>query len=224
VGADAGGADRDAATTSCVHGQVAANEVIFLGDSFVATSRQIPTNVEELARQAGILAQEEHYRDASLVAGNALALTAPYIADEYTNGRAEGTIKVVVMTGGGADVLLGTCDTPPTADCPVLANAAAAVQQLLAQMAQDGVQQVVYFFYPDPVDAALQAKLDVLRPLLQGECDSSPVPCHWLDLRPVFAGHTSEFVLPGGINPTDAGSAATAAAIWTTMQENCVAQ
>jgi hypothetical protein len=128
------------------------------------------------------------------------------------------------MNGGGADVLAGTCDTPPTQSCPVLANAAAATQQLLSQMAADGVQHVVYAFYPNPVDAALQAKMDALRPLVQQACDSSPVPCHWLDLRPTFAGHYGDYVLADGMNPTDAGSAATAAAIWSTMQQNCVAQ
>jgi len=105
-----------------------------------------------------------------------------------------------------------------------LVNAVAAVGQLFSQMAQDGVQHVVYFFYPDPVDVALQAKMDVLRPLVQGACASSPVSCHWLDLRPTFAGHYADYVLADGRNPTDAGSAATAAAIWTTMQQNCIAQ
>lgn len=187
-------------------------------------NHQIPADIEELARQAGTLAQGEHYRDASSLSGNALVLTTPSIADQYTNARTEGTVKVVVMTGGGGDILLGTCDDPPTASCPVMTNAAAAVRQLLSQMAQDGVQQVIYFFYPDPVDATLQLELDVLRPLVQGACEGSPVPCRWLDLRPVFAGHTSEYVSSDGKNPTDAGSAATAKAIWNTMQQNCIAQ
>jgi len=219
---DAGSAD--AATPACARGQVAPNEVIFLGDSFMATSHQIPTDVEELARQAGVLAAAEHYRDISSLTGNSLALESPYLADKYTSAQAEGTVRVVIMDGGGADVLLGTCDTPPTESCPVLANAAAAVPLLFAQMAKDGVQQIVYFFYPDPVDATLQAKMDVLRPLIQVACESSPVPCHWLDLRPTFANHYTEYVLADGKNPTDAGSAATAAAIWTTMQQNCIAQ
>jgi hypothetical protein len=215
---DAGSAD------ACAQSQVAANEVIFLGDSFVATSHQIPTDVEGFARQAGTLAAGEHYRDISSLTGNSLALESPYLADKYTSAQAESPVRVVIMNGGGADIFLGACDTPPTESCPALANAAAAVPPLLAQMAQDGVQHVVYFFYPNPVDATLQAKMDVLRPLIQGACENSPVPCHWLDLRPTFAGHYSDYILADGKNPTDTGSAAAAAAIWNTMQQNCVAQ
>lgn len=222
VTSDAGSAD--AATPACAQGQVAANEVLFLGDSFMATSHQIPADVEELARQAGTIAAGEQYRDASSLTGNSLALESPFLADKYASARAEGTVSVVIMNGGGADVLLGTCDTPPTASCPALANAAAAVPLLLAQMAQDGVQHVVYFFYPDPVDVVLQAEMDVLRPLIQKACESSTVPCHWLDLRPTFAGHYSAYILADGKNPTDEGSAATASAIWSTMQQNCLAQ
>ena len=224
VGDDAGSGGQEAGTASCVRGQVGANEVLFLGDSFIATSHQITLDVENLARQAGSIAVNELYRDNSATTGNALALAAPKIADQYTKGQTDSPVKVVIMNGGGADVLLGTCDNPPTANCQIVVDAAAAAEQLLSQMAQDGVQHVVYFFYPEPVDVVVQAKMDVLRPLIQGACESSPVPCHWLDLQPTFAGHYADYVLADGMNPTDVGSAATAAAIWTTMQENCVAQ
>ena len=100
----------------------------------------------------------------------------------------------------------------------------AAAEGLQAQMAQDGVEDVVWFFYPDPTDDTLRAKMDVLRPLLQGVCEGSAAPCHWLDLRPTFAGHYSEYMLPEAILPTDAGAQATAAAIWSTMQQECIAQ
>jgi hypothetical protein len=203
---------------------VAANEVLFLGDTFIATSHQIPVDVQDLARQAGALAANHQFRDNSSITGCGLALATPTIADQYGSGQSASPVKVVIMDGGGADVLGGTCSDPPTASCPIMANAAAAAVQLLSQMAQDGVQHVVYFFYPDPVDAALQAKVDVLRPLIQSACESSPVPCHWLDLRPTFAGHNADYILADGRNPTDVGSAAAASAIWTTMQQNCIAQ
>ena len=221
---DAGSAGQDSGTASCVRGQVGANEVLFLGDTFIATSHQITVDVEDLAQKAGSLAANEQYRDNSSLIDNSLALTTPGIADQYAKGETDSPVKVVIMNGGGADVLGGTCDNPPTANCPILVNAVAAVGQLFSQMAQNGVQHVVYFFYPDPVDATVQEKMDVLRPLVQGACASSPVPCHWLDLRPTFAGHYADYVLADGMNPTDVGSAATAAAIWTTMQQNCIAQ
>jgi hypothetical protein len=66
--------------------------------------------------------------------------------------------------------------------------------------------------------------IDVLRPLIQASCAASPVTCHWLDLRPTFAGHYADYILPDGINPTQAGSEASAAAIWSLMQQRCIAQ
>lgn len=217
-----GSADSDAG--SCTQGQVTAGEVLFVGDSFFATSHQIPLGVEQLAQNAGVLGVDEHYRDKSALIGNALAVGQPTLVDQYTSGRADGVVKVVIMSGGGADVLAASCNDPPSASCPALANAATAASDILKQMAQDGVQHIVYCFYPDPVDAALKAKMDVLRPLVQAACQSSPVPCHWLDLRPTFADRYAEYILPDGMNPTDAGSTATAAAIWQTMQAKCVAQ
>ncbi len=218
---------EDAGTTdaaTCARETVVAGEVVFLGDSFFATSHQIPSNVEALARAAGALGQDEHYRDATVLAGNALSLATPTLADRYAAARGESPVKVVIMNGGGADVLGATCETPPTQSCPVLANAAAAAQQLFAQMATDGVEQVVYVFYPDPVDEGIRAKMDVLRPLIQATCEGSAVPCVWIDLRPTFDGRYGEYILADGMNPTDAGSSATAAAIWAVLQQNCIAQ
>ena len=51
-----------------------------------------------------------------------------------------------------------------------------------------------------------------------------PLPCHWLDLRTVFAGHYAEYVQADQLNPTDAGARASADAIWATMQQYCIAQ
>jgi hypothetical protein len=92
-------------------------------------------------------------------------------------------------------------------------------------MFDDGVEHVVFFFYPDYVgDARIKAMIDALRPLLEERCLNAPLPCHWLDLRPTFAGRYDEYVLPDGRNPTSAGALASAEAIWSVMQQRCVAQ
>jgi len=83
---------------------------------------------------------------------------------------------------------------------------------------------LISVFYKDNLDVAMREKIDALRPLIEAACENSPVPCHWLDLRPTFAGHYDEYVSPDGINPTDAGSRASAGAIWATMQRDCLAQ
>jgi hypothetical protein len=66
--------------------------------------------------------------------------------------------------------------------------------------------------------------MDALRPLIQGACEASAVACHWLDLRADFADPYAAYVMPDGINPTAAGSQASARAIWAIMQRNCAAQ
>ena len=99
----------------------------------------------------------------------------------------------------------------------------AAADELLGLMNDDGVEDVVWFFYPNPMDTALRDKMDVLRPLLETVCANSPVPCHWVDLRDTFEGADEEYMVVDGI-PTDAGAEAAAHAIWAAMQHDCVAQ
>jgi hypothetical protein len=222
----AGGApamQADAGANACVRGTVTANQVLVIGDSFFASSHQITAYLEAMARDAGAISAGERYRDRSDLVANGLALGGNGIAAQYAGGASEAPVKVVVMNGGGADTLLGSCDVVDS-HCPVLANAATAAEKLLAKMASDQVQHVIYVFYPDPGDAKVRANLDALRPLIQSVCESAPVPCHWLDLRSVFAGHYPAYVQSDQLNPTDAGSQASAKAIWDTMQASCIAQ
>lgn len=208
--------------TSCARGEVVANQVLLIGDSFFATSHQITAYLEGLARDAGVLPVGQRYRDNSSLLDNALAFGGG-IAGQYERGQAEGDVRLVIMNGGGADVLMSRCEAP-TADCTALHDAAAAATQLFGQMERDGVSDVLYAFYKDNLDVAVRERMDALRPLIQAACESSPVPCHWLDLRPTFAGRYDEYVLPDGRNPTDAGARATAETIWARMQRDCLAQ
>ena len=60
-------------------------------------------------------------------------------------------------------------------------------------MEQSGTEQVVYFFYPDPIGGlqeALRTCLDELRPQMQALCEGLTAPkCYWLDLRQIWDGH-----------------------------------
>jgi lysophospholipase L1-like esterase len=195
--------------------------VLLIGDSFFGSSHQITAYLEGLAREADALAESGRYRDNSRLTANALADSG--IAAQYASALAEGEVKVVIMNGGGADLLINPCATAD-ASCPAVVAAAAAAADLLAQMAADGVGQVVYVFYPDPVEAGLRAKIDALRPLIEGACTNSALTCHFLDLRPTFAGHYEEYIQVDGMNPTEAGAQASAQAIWGVMQKECIAQ
>jgi len=215
--------EPDRSVDECPASGIKANEVAILGDAFFATSHRITGFLEEAARQSGVLSAGERYRDYSNLTANTLALGGNGIASQYDSAVAESSVKVVIMTGGGADVLLGSCDTL-SPECPLLVDAANAAADLLQRLAKDGVQHVVYVFYPDPADAKLRAEVDTLRPLLERVCQDSPVPCHWLDLRPPFAGNEATYLEPPGTSPTVDGARVGAQAIWSVMQQECIAQ
>jgi hypothetical protein len=209
-------------TGSCTTGEVESNQVLVIGDSFFAISHQITAYLEEYARAAGALGAGERYRDNSATINNSLAMGGNGITAQYTRGFEEADVRVVIMDGGGPDVLLSSCSAP-VSECPALVAAADAAQALLDQMATDGVAHVVYAFYPDPVDPAMLERMDALRELIEPICAASAVPCHWVDLRESLVGGAAHLSADGLI-PTAAGSQVSATAIWGVMQSECVAQ
>jgi hypothetical protein len=221
VGGGEGGAPPD--TGSCPASGVTANEVLLIGDSFFATSHQITAFLEALARSAGVLQTGERYRDVSRLTNNALAWSGEGLRDQYESASAEAEAQVVIVAGGGADTLLGTCETVD-AQCPAIVAAELAFEELLLTMANDGISDVILVSYPNPVPPLVREKMDILRPMLESICAQSPIPCHPVDLRPPFEGNYDEFINADGLNPSAAGSEASADAIWAVMDEQCVAQ
>ena len=207
----------------CPQAGLAPAQLALLGDSFFATTHEVAADLSALAVSSGVLGAGASYQDQSSLLDNALALNGNGILTQYESASAVAAVRVVVMTGGGADVLLGQCD-PPYASCPTISDAVAAAQDSFARMAAGGVTDVVYVFYPDPVDSTLADKIAALRPLARTACAQSAVPCHWLDLRTVFADHSADYLSADGMNPSSAGSQATAAAIEQLLVTACIAQ
>ncbi len=202
------------ASGTCQKGTTRGSEVAVIGESFIALTHGITQEIEKQARAAGSLGATDHYVDNS-VSGTTLANNQ--IPSQYTRAvQSSGTIKYVLMDGGGNDCLLNN-----NGDA-----AYAAAQSLFRTMAQNNTQKVVYFFYPDPVGsnyASLKACLDALRPRMKSLCDGLTAPkCYWLDLRPLWTGHPE--YTSDGIHPTSTGSVVTGDAIWQVMTANCVAQ
>lgn len=207
--------------STCDGAPVPGNEVVLLGDSFLAATHQMTAYLEGFARAAGSLEPGHRYRDYSRLTHNALAWMGEGIRDQYEGARADSPARVILFNGGGADVLLGTCD-PVDSSCPVVVDAAAALSSLFDEFASDGVQNVVFVGYPDPLDVDVRARMDALRPLLIDACGDAPLPCHWVELREVFDGRYDEYIGSDGLNPTDAGSEASARAIWAVMERECL--
>jgi hypothetical protein len=134
-------------------------------------------------------------------------------------------VRVIVMNGGATDMLNDACATDPTPACPAAQAAVRGAEALFEQLAADGVEHVVYFFYPDATsNESLKSGIDTLRPLVQNACGKSRVACHWLDLRPIFAGHPDYLVGTDGIVFGDAGAQAAATAVFSLMTARCIAQ
>lgn len=220
AGGAAGGAGG---AGSCPSSEVGGDEVVVLGDVFVAQTGEVSAELEALAREAGALSSNENYRDYSSTTINSLTVANALLLDRFDEAAAESPVKVVVMDGGGSDLLLKSCSAAPAPDCQLMLDIVSGAEQLLDQMAGDGVEDVVWFYYPDPMDSELLAELDVLQPLLEDVCATSPVPCHFVDLQETFAGHYDDYMETDFV-PTTAGAEAAATAIWSAMEEACIAQ
>jgi hypothetical protein len=201
---------------ACPHALVAANEVLWIGDSWVLIPGNQHTRVRDLARTAGAIGPNDDY-----VIGAVPATTMADIANQYAAQEAGATkVKVLIMDGGTWDTI--TASNSGGSVPNAVSGAVSAFGNLLTQVASDGtVGHIIYFLMPELSNIPGVA---MLRPLLQPACEKSGVPCHFLDLQPVWSGHT-DYTAPGTVPvPTDAGGVAIADAIWAIMQDNCIAQ
>ena len=213
-GTPAGGSGGSGSGT-CQKGTTKGNEVLFIGESFVAAS-SIPEETTKLAKAAGSLAANENYVDKSVSGtwiGNGASNSIP---NQYKNNSTG--VRYVLMNGGGNDCWQGGKESDRT-------NAVNAAKQLLMDMGTKGVEKVVYFFYPDPIGsqyADLTACLNLLRPAMKTLCEQQGAPkCYWVDLRDTWNGHAD--YTSDGIHVAGPGNVPTATAIFKSMQENCVA-
>jgi hypothetical protein len=167
---------------SCNPTPLGADDLVVIGDSLITLSI-FTSELEAAAVAAGgiELSQGEHLRDYSSSLTSMLAQGSLSLANEYATSQQDGPARVVVMDGGATDMLQDTCPGGLTTDCPAVQAAARGAEVLLEQMAEGGVEHVVYFFYEDATqNLNLKAGVDVLRPLVRNACGRSPVPCHWL--------------------------------------------
>jgi lysophospholipase L1-like esterase len=180
--------------------------VLIIGDSyFPAAGGEI---VKELRRLSGA-----NYRDRS-VGGAKMAA----IINQYETAPAPQP-KVLIMDGGGNDILQNPGCAP---GCAQEMQAVTQARDFFRQAQTDGVQHIVFIFYYDmPV---MKAGLDWMRPMMAAECQQSPVPCHFVDNQPLFAGMDASTYTTDGIHPTAAAADIIAGQTWSIMQRDCVAQ
>jgi hypothetical protein len=197
--------------SACVRGQDKANEVIWIGDTWITLPGTQHDGVRDLARAAGALGGAEDY-----VVLAQPSKTISQIADQYNTREASATkVKVILMNGGGWDLIGGN-----GSDAAVT-SVVSGFTQFLSKVASDGtVQHVVYFLYPE---LATTPNVAGVRPGMKSACAQSKVPCHFLDLQPFWVGHP-EYTAVDGVQASQAGGLVIAQQIWSIMQQNCIAQ
>jgi hypothetical protein len=131
---------------------VAPNQVIMLGDSYMDIGMVGP----DILMNAGA-AYRHYYLGGSAMNYGSGMLNIPYqyetmaLMDSAVMNPTD--IKVVIMDGGGNDVLIDNrnCLTtpPPDAMCQTAIDSSLArAKSLLMEMASKGVQHIVYYYYP----------------------------------------------------------------------------
>jgi hypothetical protein len=200
--------DGGAGANGCQRGQVAANEVLWIGDSWVLVTGSQHTRVRDLARAANAIGPNDDYSNSAVAAA-----TMADIAGQYVNQEAGTTkVKVLIMDGGGWDLYVNA------GSAATVTSVVDTFKQHLATVASDGtVQQIIYYLVPDVGSTNVAG----VRQSMQQACAASPVPCYFLDLQPRWAGHPE---YSNGIVPSDSGAQVIADAIWAVMQQNCIAQ
>ncbi|HZL21640.1 MAG TPA: SGNH/GDSL hydrolase family protein [Polyangia bacterium] len=206
---------------TCPHAEVPASQVVWIGDSWVLVPNGEPhTGVRDLARAAGAIGPSDDYTiDAVAAAPMVVPSTnggpAP-IPTQYSSQEAGATkVKVLIMDGG-------TWDTITNNSSATVTDVADSFKQLLSTVASDGtVTDVIYYLMPELSSIPGVA---ALRPLLEQVCTQSPVPCHFLDLQPIWTDPSSYNTSGSPPVPTDSGATVIADAIWSIMQTNCIGQ
>jgi lysophospholipase L1-like esterase len=129
------------------------------------------------------------------------------IPGQYATAKtADPDIKTVVMTGGGNDIiqvpgLRDDCAAQGEQCSQVVGEILGRLSALWAEMAADGVQDVIYVQYSNPegdnVDFALPSGDGVMP-----RCEDVPEPlrCHRLETLDIVMGD-----IPDGIHPSQAG-------------------
>ena len=222
-----------------------ASQVIIMGDTFVIWAEGF---LDALKKDTGMAFRNYALEGAGLGSVN-MILGPNLVPPEFDQAlSADPNIIAVIMTGGGTDLLLpdpmfgsdaDKCKTNagPTLDvCKQIMDLAFKTGVTLFQkMADNGVKDIVYYFYPEVPKGTLiggenpNAMLQYALPLAKAFCDDTEkntagkTRCHFLDLGPIFAGHADWFV-SGDVHPNMKGSMAMSKAIVQLMKDKCIAQ
>ncbi len=184
--------------------RIRASDVVVNGESFFAMSN-ITSELSRLARRDGYIGENESFREIAVSGSN-----ISQIMNYYQNCNPKPLY--LISDGGGIDLLMGG----------TIQSTLNTLRQYIGAMKRGGTKKFLWMRYPDPQGpfwAGLKAKHDVYNPEAERLCRASTDPkCLWVDLRPVWNGH-SEYTTDG-IHASNAGGTASAEAFWAAMKRN----
>lgn len=177
------------------------SDVVTIGDSWMSYFAN-RGGIEGALRRAG-----KDYRNYG-VAATTLAGSIP---GQFTRAKRDNPeISTVIMTGGGNDILFtGGCNTATQCGEAVV-TLVANLNKLWTQMADDGVQNIVYIQYAN--DAGSRARPDEPPPVAE-ICLSGRVRCHSIKTTELVDG-----ALIDGIHPSSAANERIASAVLELME------
>ncbi len=174
------------------------SDVVLIGDSFMSNTLEIEGTGGGIA-PALIQVADQPYRNYAMQGVKMLQadVFGPAIPTQYEVAKqANPDIKTVVMTGGGNDILLdptvaSSCRTDGDACMQALAQIGQAFDELWTEMANDGVEDIVYVQYADNVGTASPSLWEDAGAAPPSICYSERVRCHSVDTTAAVMGQVA---------------------------------
>ncbi len=204
--------------------------VVMLGDSIFDYTDQETKFLEELS---GSTYRHYYISGAELTGG-----LVDSIPEQYQKAINDGPIRTVIMDGGGNDVLIGglsQCSTVygtalPQACLDILDEVSATTEQLLLQLAADGVQNVIWQGYYHTTNPLLWQVTEYTNELMkQGlaefQAEFPYMKVIFIDVQPHFnKNYAAYYTLIDGIHPDTDASEDLATLVWNAMVSNNIEQ
>ncbi|MBN1575481.1 MAG: hypothetical protein JW913_02960 [Chitinispirillaceae bacterium] len=185
--------------------KIKASDLVANGESFFELSN-ITSELTRLARADGFIGSNESFRQIA---------KAGYSISQILNLYKNCSPKPVYLVSDGAGI-----DLMSSSNVQSLGNT---LKQYLEEMKKGGTKKLLWMTYPDPQGgqwATLKKNQDLwaeaVPPIINGCTDPKTL---LVDLRPVWAGHYSQYT-SDGIHCTNAGGTATAEAFWKAMKDS----
>ncbi|MBZ4416809.1 SGNH/GDSL hydrolase family protein [Myxococcus sp. RHSTA-1-4] len=202
--------------------------VVFLGDSIFALSGEIQSAIHA---KAGETFRNYTTSGAELEGG----VVTPSIRGQFDLAESDNpNSPIVVMDGGGNDILIPTIALADPYDCKTqwyefgrlsqscreyINDIYVDVADMLNDMSASGVTDVVYLGYYHTKGGLLGADdldeaVDYGDQILAKACSNAVVDCAFVDPRPVI---TNADIKSDGVHPTTSGSNKIAGLIWSEL-------